>query len=159
MRNILLVSQHQAIESLIESTSEATQRNIELQGHWAKYLCVLVYGLLENSIKEIYGDFARNSSSPQIARYVTDRLNSIRSANAQRFIQTASVLSEEWGRSLTEYLDADGGQRRNAIDSIANRRNRIAHGQNATISVAQVRNYLEKGVEVIDFIERQCRGN
>ena len=159
MRNIRLVSQHAAIKSLIEHTFAATQRDIELQGHWGKYLCVLVYGLLENSIKEIYGDFANNSSSPQVAKYVRARLNRIRNANSQQFIQTANDFSEEWGRSLTEYLDCDSGQRKNAINSIVKQRNQIAHGQNTTISVARVKGYLEKSVEVIDFIESQCSGN
>ena len=159
MKNIQLVSQYQAIESLIERTSEATQRNIELQGHWGKYLCVLAYGFLENSVKAIYGDFVRNSSSPQVARYATARLDSIRNANAQSFIQTASGFSEEWGRNLMEFLNSEGGKRKNAIDSIVNNRHWIAHGRATRISVAQVQTHLEKAIEVIDFIERQCGGN
>ncbi len=154
-----MVSQYQAIESLIERTSEATLRNIELQGDWGKYLCILAYGLLENSIKAIYGDFVRNSSSPQVARYATTRLDSIRNANANRFIQTASGFSEEWGRNLTEFLNSEGGKRKNAIDSITNSRNRIAHGRATAISVIQVRDYLGRAIEVIDFIERQCYGH
>ena len=76
--------------------------------------------------------------------------------NAQRFIQTASGFSEEWGRNLTEFLNSEGGKRKNDIDSIVNNRNQIAHGGTTTISIAQVQIYLEKAVEVIDFIERQC---
>ena len=50
----------------------------------------------------------------------------------------------------------DNGIRKNAIDSIMNVRNQIVHGGNAPISVAQVADYLESSVAVIDFIERQC---
>ena len=48
---------------------------------------------------------------------------------------------------------------KNAIDSVMETRHRIAHGKNTSISLAHVKEYLEKAAKVIDFIESQCDRN
>ena len=60
---------------------------------------------------------------------------------------------------MEEFLNSDGEIRKNAIDSIMNVRNQIAHGGTTGITVHRVREYLERSVEVIEFIEDQCLGN
>jgi len=47
---------------------------------------------------------------------------------------------------------------KDAIDSIMNNRNQIAHGKNQSISVAQVQDYLNRSVKAVEFIENQCLG-
>jgi len=54
LRNKELSRQLQYIQSLIKTTDEATRGDISLQGHWGKYLCILVAGFLENAISEIH---------------------------------------------------------------------------------------------------------
>lgn len=157
MKNTSLVRQYQALQSLIQRTDKATWQDIELQGHWGKYLCVLAAGLLENSIRDIYGEFIRNSSSPQVSKYAEGALRNIYTPKASRFLEVTEAFSEKWGESLKNYLDSGQGERRDAIDSIMNNRHLIAHGKNTSISVVRVKNYLEKAVEVIDFIEAQCK--
>ena len=117
---------------------------------------MLAAGLLESSIREIYGEFVINSSSPQVAKYAATALDNIHSPRASRFVQVAAAFSREWGQSLEEYVNASDGERRNAIDSIMNNRHQIAHGRNTSISVVRVKGYLDKAVDVIDFIESQC---
>lgn len=158
-----MVRQYNRIQSLIGRTSAASGEDVNLQIHWGNYLCVLTAGLLESSIREIYGEFVRNTAtSPrnsQVARYAVSRLEGIQNPNAERFIQTARAFNDEWGQELENYLNLNDSQRKNAIDSIMSNRNQIAHGRNANISVARVKEYLQKAVEVIDYIEWQCDGN
>ncbi len=54
MRNRNINLQLQQLNSLFRNTSSASSGNIELQAHWAKYLCVLSAGLIENALSEIY---------------------------------------------------------------------------------------------------------
>lgn len=159
MRNVRLVAQHNRIQSLLERTATATWEDIELQGHWGRYVCVLAAGLLENSTKEIYSEYVRTASSPQVGSYAASSLQNILNPNSNRFVQVASSFSKEWGSSLIDFMNANGGERKDAIDSIMNNRHQIAHGRNTSISVVRVRNYLESAVQVIDFIESQCSGN
>ncbi len=158
MRNVQLVRQYQAIRSLFERTDRAAWQDIELQGHWGNYLCVLAAGLLENSVREVYGEFVRNASSPQVANHAVAGLNNVYSPKASRFIEIARSFDQSWGRDLEAYMNVGTGERRDAIDSIMNNRHRIAHGRSTSISVARVRDYLERAIEVIDFSESKCRG-
>ena len=83
MRNSGLKSEHQKISNLIQSTQYFSHQNIELQGHWAKYLCVLAVGFLENAIREVYANFVKNSASPEVYSFSRKKLNRIRSPKAK----------------------------------------------------------------------------
>lgn len=156
MLNRKISTQLQRLASLIKRSEEATDQSIELQSEWSKYICVLAAGLLENALKEIYLDFARNNVSAPIANFVSSTISPIRNPKTQRFLDIAAAFSETWRAELEQYADQDG--RGDAIDSIMNNRHLIAHGQyqNSRISLAQVKEYLGKAVEVIEFIENQC---
>ena len=155
MRNRELVSQLNSLRSLLDRTDSATGGNIELVGHWGRYLCVLTAGFLENALVEVYSEYVDQAASPQVARFATKRLERITNPKSGRFIDTARSFSSGWANDLESFLNEDDQRRRNAIDSIMNSRNRIAHGENGQMSVGRVREYLPGCVEVIEFMEGQ----
>ena len=157
MRNRELVSQLASLKSLLNRTDEATGGNIELIGHWGRYLCVLTAGFLENAHTKIYAQYVRNAASPAVAKFATRRLEDISNPKASRFVETARSFSERWGDDLDAFLNEDAQRRKNAIDSIMNNRHQIAHGQATMISVARVKEYLPGCVEVVEFIEEQLQ--
>ncbi len=77
-----------------------------------------------------------------------------RNPRAQRFVETANAFKSEWGEELEKFLGENG--RKDAIDAIMANRHLIAHGQDAGITVARVKEYLEKCIQVLEFIEVQC---
>lgn len=127
---------------------------MELQAHWGRYLCVLVAGFLENAIAEVYSEYVYRTGSKPLASFISNRLFKIQNPNSQRFVDTASSFRDEWGKDLEGFLSEEG--RKEAIDGIMNHRHQIAHGQNAGITVARVSDYLQKSIEVIEYIETQC---
>jgi hypothetical protein len=155
MKNSEISRQLQHIKALLDKTDQACASNPEIQSHWAKYICILSAGLLENALKEVYGCYARSQVSEPVARFVDSRLNSVRNPKTKLFLETAGAFKEAWVSELTEFVDEDG--RKEAIDSIMNQRHLIAHGkvQNSSLSLSQVKAYLRRAVEVIDFIEQQ----
>lgn len=156
MLNRELIRQLQRLEDLIKKTNEACGANLELQAQWAKYICVLASGLLENAIKEIYIEFAQRQVSQPIADFVASKLSPIRNPKAEIFLGVTAAFNASWRDELEVYLDENG--RGDAIDSIINHRHLIAHGKyhNSGISLAQIKDYLAKAIEVIEFIEQQC---
>jgi hypothetical protein len=56
---------------------------------------------------------------------------------------------------LELFMEKEG--RKEAIDGVMSNRHQIAHGRDTRITVVTVSNYLEKCVEVIEYIENQCR--
>ena len=132
-----------------------TGGDIELIGHWGRYLCVLTAGFLENSLREVYGEFVSGAASPQVTSFAMSQLGRISNPKASRFVDTARRFSPVWATELDTFLNEDGGRRRNAIDSIMNSRHQISHGGSAQISVGRVREYLPGCVEVVEFLEDQ----
>ena len=157
MRNRELAIQLSSLRSLLERTDAATGGNIELIGHWGRYLCVLTAGFLENALTEVYSEYASKAASPQVANFATGRLTRITNPKSGMFIETARGFSKQWAADLDAFLDEDDQRRRNAIDSIMSNRNLIAHGQSVGISVGRVGQYLPGCVEVIEFIETQLQ--
>lgn len=154
MKNALLIRQLQRLNGLIDNTRKASGDQLELQAHWGRYLCVLVAGFLENAIGEIYSEYAKRAASEPVAKYVASVVLHIQNPRARRFIDTAKAFKSEWGEELEQFLGENG--RKDAIDAIMANRNQIVHGQDAGITVVRVKDYLEKCVEVLEFIETQC---
>ena len=64
LRNRELAAQLDSLESLLDRTDEATGGDIELVGHWGRYLCVLTAGFLENALTEVYGPICKGRGEP-----------------------------------------------------------------------------------------------
>jgi hypothetical protein len=144
-----LSSQHQRLSWLITQANGLPAEQIELRAHWARYICVLSSGFLENSLKEVYAYYARSCSAPAVGDYVEAQLERVQNPKASRFIE-----NKQWANDLTAFLEEDG--RKEAIDAIMANRHQIAHGKDSGITLARVSDYLSKSVRVIEFIESQC---
>lgn len=150
-----LQKQYQQIVKLIDRTNESCGSNLELHGHWGKYICILVAGFLENALSEVYQELVNKSSSPFVSNFTLRSLEKIQNPKASRFVETASSFKREWGSELEIFLNQNPSVRE-AVDSIMNNRHLIAHGKNTSISVVKVKEYLTAAVKLIEFIETQC---
>lgn len=142
----------QQIKSLFDKTKAIEDR--ETQSHWARYICVRCSGLLEKAILELYGDYAETRASEGVAGFVKQNLSHIYTPKQQRFLEIAERFNPEWKDTLEQFLNEDG--RGEAIDSIINIRNSVAHGGEGNITIATLKTYFEKSIKVLDFIENQC---
>lgn len=153
MKHHDLDRQSKRIRELFESASAASASDPELQAHWARYLCILISGLLENAIELIYAEFARRTSDPAVSRFVSKQLGRVNNPNDEVFLKTAGSFKDSWRIDLEAYLDTDG--RKEAINGIVNTRNQIAHGGDTGISIVILRDYFKKSLSVIEFVEKQ----
>ncbi len=154
MKTQELVRQHTRLVALFRKTTVATSGDFETQSHWAKYLCVLSAGFLENALQEVYGHYCSNCSNPNVARFAGNVLGRVQNPKSARFLEIAGSFREQWRTDLEEFVEKDG--RREAINSIISNRHLIAHGKDSGISLVRVKEYLEKSIEVVEFIEQQC---
>ena len=127
----------------------------DLTVHWGRYLCVTVASFLEVALQTIYRSYADAESGGNLAQYVGSQISyTLGGPTADRIIRAAGAFSYVWANEVRCFLSQDG--RRAAVDAVMAQRNHIAHGRQSTISPAQLREYLAKFIEVIDFIENQC---
>jgi len=143
-----------AIQSLLRRTRTASGDDIELMSHWARYLCVLCAGFLENALAAVYSDFCRRKSSDPVANFAVSTLEKIANPKTHKFLEIAGRFKTAWREELADFVNEDG--RRDAIDSIMNNRHLIAHGGRSDITMARVTDYFIKSIRVVEFIERQC---
>jgi hypothetical protein len=153
MQNQALKIQLQRLEELFKKVDQACATDLEMRAHWAKYLCVLVSGFLENAISEIYADFVKNAASQPVASYAAAILSKIQNPKTHKFLEVAGLFKKDWARDLEVYVEENG--RKVAIDSIMTHRHNIVHGKTSGITIAAIKDYLEKSVEVLEFIENQ----
>lgn len=153
MQSRELKRQIQALEFLLKKVERSFIDDIELQSHWAKYVCILSAGFLENSIYEVFRDFVINSSSGPVANYATSTLSKIQNPKTEKFIEVTRAFNSVWADKLEKFVNESG--RKEAINSIITNRHKIAHGKNSDITLARVKEYLMKSIQVIEFLEEQ----
>ena len=69
----------------------------ELRADFARYLCVLVNGYLEQSIRNACAEYARRRAQPSVANYVvkaTSRLSSLKAGNLTYQSEIKATLRE-----------------------------------------------------------------
>ena len=153
MKTRSLHSQIQRIEHLFKQTSALPSADI--QAHWAKYLCVLCAGYLENALREIANEFIKNKADPRVVNFAARSINKIQNPKIHKFVEVLNGFSQEWGRLFKDYADKQG--RGEAIDSIMNNRHNIAHGKDSTITIARLRSWLDSSLELVEYLEQICQ--
>lgn len=155
MRHPELIRQHAVLKSLIKRTAhDRTTKDLEMQGHWGRYLCILTAGFVENAVHHIYGMYIQKTSSMQTSRFATRAIDNIQNPKAGRLVEIACSFDANWGKVLETYLEDNF--RKEAINTIMSNRHLIAHGKNSDITVARVDQYLARIVEVAELLENQC---
>ncbi len=153
MSNVEITRYKSRLDNLFGQVSSFSDE-IELQSHWARYLCILVSGFIETSVSAIYIQYSREKSHVYVASYVSSRLERFTNPKMKDILELAGRFSPDWRQQL-EGITTD--EQKDAVDSIVANRNRIAHGANVGISYDRVRKYYQNILKVIQTLEDTCR--
>jgi hypothetical protein len=124
---------------------------IQLQGEYARYLCVRTSGFLEVTVKYMLAEFVRRSSfKPAVARYVASRVERHQSMKGTQLLDLVGSFDPAWRTSLEAFLDME---HKDALDSVVTNRHAIAHGRPTGISFVRVQRYYELVLEIAEFLE------
>lgn len=151
MKNVTVASQKNSLDDLFKKVS-VFSADPELSSHWAKYLCVLVYGFIEISMREILFDYANNKSAPQVANFVRSRVRGVWNWNTEKVFETIGVFDSTMRTSVEGAIDQE---HRDAFNSIVGNRHKITHGESVSVSFSSVQEYYGKVVKTIDIIEQK----
>lgn len=141
----------------LEATFERAARlgaDAELMADFARYLCVLVSGLLEQSVIELALEHVRVHSHASVQRHVEGSLRRFTTANAQRITDLLGGFEPDWRRDLEAYLV---DEHKDAVDSVVSLRQAVSHGRSVAVTMARARRYYERVREVIDHIADLCQ--
>jgi hypothetical protein len=130
-----------------------TIQDPEVSSDFARYLCVLVSGYLEQAVIELVLEHVRRRSGLSVQRYVEARLSSFTNANSQRLLTLLGSFDPDWRRDMEPFLV---DELKDAVDSIVNLRNTIAHGRFAGVTFSRVSDYYKRVDRVVTRIADLC---
>jgi hypothetical protein len=154
MKNQEISRQIQRFESLYKKAGDACNDNLDLQSHWSRYLCILLSGLIENSIKEIYSNYIVKNSAKAVADYAIAYLSTVSNPKTEKILSIVGSFKKEWQHDLEIYVSDNG--RKDAIDSVMANRHLIAHGKDVGLTIARLNQFFIRVIEVLEHIESQC---
>jgi hypothetical protein len=112
----------------------------ELTAHYSRYLCVLVSGYAEQSVKELVTQYCRSKANEPIQRYVGKQLGRLRNIDLEKLKQLIESFRPEWWTQL----EATRRDELSAFGSVATLRNAISHGMETGVTLATVRQYFDQ---------------
>lgn len=121
------------------------QMSAELLSHYSRYLCVLISGFAEQSVKELALHYCKKRSSDPVHRYVGKQLALLRNIDLDKLRKLVQSFSTEWWMLLEEELEDD----LQAFVSVAGTRNNISHGGDSGITLSVARQYFEQVSRVL----------
>lgn len=122
----------------------------DIQADYARYLCILVTGYLEQAVVGVVLDYVDALGDASLSRYVAETLRRPGSMHAQSILQLVGRFNEDWEAQLDQKLTT---RHREAIGSVYASRNKIAHGEDVDLGYRQVRGDYDLVREAIAFIE------
>lgn len=123
--------------------------DLELRSDFARYLCVLVAGYVENAVVELVLIYCSRRAAPEVQNFVEKTLERFTNVHRERLLQLLGSFDLEWRRKAEEFIVEE---REDALNSLIAVRHQIAHGGSAGISYVRVKDYYKSIQEVIDFV-------
>jgi RiboL-PSP-HEPN len=137
------------LDQLYKRVDRIDPGEFQLRSDFAQHLCVQTSGYLENVVQELARECCRRRSGGPIQSFAISRLARSRNPSVEYIVSLVQAFDAQWADDLEVFLTPE---RRAAIDSVVSRRNELAHGALAGISIVQVTEYYGRIKEVIEYL-------
>lgn len=128
--------------------------NEELQSHWAKYLTVMVSGLLQFSIKLIFSKYVEDNANKTVHNYVESKLDYFRNPRLSEIYKISKEFDEDWEKEIKARTP---DETKSSLFSIVSNRNNIVHGGDSDITYSRIKQYYADAWKLIDVINSCCK--
>lgn len=147
-----MLATRRRVDAAFARATTLTAGDIEVQADFAKYLCILVSGYVEVAVSELAIEHCRTRAAPTVHTYAASQLERLQNLNAERLLQVVGSFNPQWRTTLESFM---AGQRKDALDSVVDLRNKIAHGESVGVTLNRIRGYYTSIKEIVDFLENQ----
>jgi len=140
--DIRIVGAQQRIDGLeAKAKSDPVKSDLELQSQLARFLCVLCSGFIEQAVIQTLTSYAEKRSHQNVARYIGTSVARLWNAKFEDILTILGQFSPAWREHFAINTPPEV---KDAIDSIVNNRNQIAHGAQTGISLATFMDYYKR---------------
>jgi hypothetical protein len=148
----MLHQERAKVHSTLALAKQIPIDQIDLQGHWGRYVCLISAGYLEVALRLVLKKRIEQKSSPEIQNFVISSLESVQNPKAERFSKVLRSFNAAWGDALDDFF-LKNTEVKTAIDSLMANRHLIAHGKPCSISTGRVSDFFNQADKVIFFID------
>lgn len=154
--NRKILSHRQRLDSLFSKISSVS--NLTDQAEWAKYLCVLVSGFIEESLRILLEEYVSKNSTPNVQKFVGKQISNITNCKTSRILEILGKFNQDWVDDFSNQLETNSsirGEIKDSIDSVIANRHKIAHGKNVGITYTKIStyyNHIKKAVDILESI-------
>ena len=125
----------------------------ELLSDYARYLCVLVSGFLEQAVIELLLEYVRTHSDNLVQQHVEQRLRQLTNLKSKRLIDLLGSFDPDWRHHLEAFLV---DEYKDVVNGIVDLRNNIAHGRYVGITMTRVQDYYLRIKVVVERVAQLC---
>lgn len=140
------------LDATFQRVASLPTEDLEVRSDFARYLCILVSGFVENTVTVLAIAYCRARSQQSVGNYAGDQLSRLQNLNSERLTQVVGAFEREWRAELIKFLD---GPRKDALDGVLSLRNKIAHGESVGLTYSRIQEYYLRVKEVISFLEKR----
>lgn len=152
--NIKIVQHKHKLDALFAQASTIT--DMKMQGEWAKYLCVLASGYLENSLRILISEYIIKNSSPKIQSFNEPQISNLTNCKHGKIVKILEQFDVNWSKKYILEIEAKSkitNEIKDCIDSLVQNRHDIAHGKSVSTGYVSVKKYYEKAHTVVEIID------
>jgi hypothetical protein len=125
--------------------------NFEQKGLATHHLCILLTGVLEESVRLHISEYALLKSHARIANFVSNQIEYLTNLHSEKIETTLRQMDEDVADEVAGFLD---DRRRSALNSLMGLRHKIAHGKDGGgTSLNTVKSYRDVVVEILDKLD------
>lgn len=132
---------------LAESDKNA---DAEMMSHWARYLCVLTSGFIENSIKIYVENYVQSRGNQKVTSFIAESIKYETNMTCEKIIKFLGKFDSTWPVAFEANLT---DERKDAVNSIIALRHQIAHGQHVGVSYGRIKQYFQSIKSLIEDME------
>lgn len=130
-----------ALDATFTRASKIDPVEIELRADFARHLCVLVSGFIDQTIKSLTIEYVRSRSSETVTNHVSRSIVNLTNLRSTKLVAHLQSFDANWKAEL-EALVAD--ERKAAVDSVVTLRHGIAHGKPGDVTIARMQDYYRE---------------
>lgn len=145
--------QRQADRLAAIASLAGSQADLQLQARLTEFLCIRTAGFVEQCVQHIYYDFTTRRAPTSVSSFVSKRLSRIQNVKSDRLRELIQDFDGDWLVAFDSFLTEE---HKVALNSVIGNRNKIAHGENVSLGLVQMKLWLGKVLEIMEFLEGQC---
>lgn len=139
------------IDTLFDLYSKLPDDDL-LKSNWCKFMIIQICGFLESTLKSLLKDYATDSASPKVARYVETSLSDFRNPKVEKIFSLLSKFSVDWENDIRIQMTPEMND---SISSIVSLRHRVAHGGDIGATFTTVKGWYANTLGFLKIIDVQ----